>query len=99
MTNHTGMMFSTKDRDNDNHQEFNCANNYTGGWWFNACGDTNLNGRYFQMRPKGRSERRRGIQWKPSRKACYSLKLTQISVHPVALPSPTTASSETGVFL
>ncbi|XP_018532843.1 angiopoietin-related protein 3 [Lates calcarifer] len=99
MSNHTGMMFSTKDRDNDNHQEFNCANNYTGGWWFNACGDTNLNGKYFQMRTKGRSERRRGIQWKPSRKAFYSLKLTQISVHPVAPPSPATASSEIGVFL
>ena len=30
MGNHTGMMFSTKDRDNDNHQDFNCAHNYTG---------------------------------------------------------------------
>uniref|UniRef100_A0A667ZT13 Angiopoietin like 3 n=1 Tax=Myripristis murdjan TaxID=586833 RepID=A0A667ZT13_9TELE len=64
MTNHTGMMFSTKDKDNDNHQNSNCAHNYTGGWWFNACGDTNLNGRYFHMRPKGRLERRRGIQWR-----------------------------------
>ncbi|XP_040000018.1 angiopoietin-related protein 3-like [Xiphias gladius] len=99
MGNHTGMMFSTKDRDNDNHQDFNCAHNYTGGWWFNACGDTNLNGRYFHMRPKGRSERRRGIHWKPTRKASYSLKLTQISVHPVAPPSSTSASSETDVFL
>ena len=133
MGNHTGMMFSTKDRDNDNHQDFNCAHNYTGtadvfsecyankgideylsssiscitcnfcylpgGWWFNACGDANLNGRYFQMRPKGRSERRRGIQWRPIRKANYSLKFTQISVHPVAPPSSTSASSETGVFL
>ncbi|XP_028450126.1 angiopoietin-related protein 3 [Perca flavescens] len=102
MSNHTGMMFSTKDRDNDNHQDSNCAHNYTGGWWFNACGETNLNGRYFHMRPKGRSERRRGIQWRPGQKASYSLKLTQISVHPMASPSTTystSASSETGVFL
>ncbi|XP_070775611.1 angiopoietin-related protein 3-like [Enoplosus armatus] len=102
MSNHTGMMFSTKDRDNDNHQDSNCAHNNTGGWWFNACGDVNLNGRYFHMRPKGRSERKRGIQWRPGQKASYSLKLTQISIHPVASPSTTSstsASSETGVFL
>lgn len=30
MKNHTGMMFSTKDRDNDNHQGSNCAHSYTG---------------------------------------------------------------------
>lgn len=30
MGNHSGMMFSTKDRDNDNHQDSNCAKNYTG---------------------------------------------------------------------
>ncbi len=30
MSNHTGMMFSTKDRDNDNHKESNCALNHTG---------------------------------------------------------------------
>ncbi len=30
MSNHTGMKFSTKDRDNDNHDESNCARNYTG---------------------------------------------------------------------
>lgn len=30
MSNHTGMMFSTEDRDNDNHKDFNCAYNYTG---------------------------------------------------------------------
>ncbi|XP_059200418.1 angiopoietin-related protein 3-like [Centropristis striata] len=97
MSNHTGTMFSTKDRDNDSHQDSNCAHNYTGGWWFNACGDTNLNSRYFHMRSKGRSERRRGIQWRPGRKASYSLKLTQISVHTVT--SPSTASSDTGAFL
>nr|XP_019956565.1 PREDICTED: angiopoietin-related protein 3-like [Paralichthys olivaceus] len=99
MGNQTGMMFSTKDRDNDNHQDFNCAHNYTGGWWFNACGDTNLNGRYFPMRPKGRSERRRGIQWKTGRKASYSFKLTELSVHTVAPPSSTSSASESSVSL
>nr|XP_046265372.1 angiopoietin-related protein 3-like [Scatophagus argus] len=101
MSNHTGMMFSTKDRDNDNHQGSNCARNYTGGWWFNACGEANLNGRYFHMRPKGRSERRRGIQWRMGQKASYTLKITQISVHPfisLSTTSSTSASTETGMF-
>lgn len=140
MRNHTRMMFSTKDRDNDKHQNSSCAHNYTGGadlhvvhmfilmqckdgdginenlsssiscttchfchppggWWFNACGEANLNGRYFHMRPKGRLERRRGIQWRAGPKASYALKLTQISVHPMASPSTATSSfTETGVF-
>uniref|UniRef100_A0A8C7KLQ2 Angiopoietin-like 3 n=1 Tax=Oncorhynchus kisutch TaxID=8019 RepID=A0A8C7KLQ2_ONCKI len=78
MGNHT--RFSTKDR--DNHQDSNCAKNYTGGWWFNACGDTNLNGRYMWLRSKGRSMRRKGIQWKPLG-ISYSLKTTKISIRHV----------------
>eukprot|EP00063_Salmo_salar_P004090 XP_013978925.1 PREDICTED: ficolin-1-like [Salmo salar] len=77
MGNHT--RFSTKDRDNDNHQDSNCAKNYTGGWWFNACGDTNLNGRYMWLRSKGRSMRRKGIHWK-ALGISYSLKTTKISI-------------------
>ncbi|KAF3699057.1 Angiopoietin-related protein 3 Angiopoietin-like protein 3 ANGPTL3(17-224) Precursor [Channa argus] len=98
MSNHTGMMFSTKDRDNNYHQDSNCTHKYTGGWWFSTCGDTNLNGRYFHIRPKGR---RRGIQWKQGRKASYSLKFTQISIHPAAPPSISSsisASTEAGIF-
>ncbi|KAM8727450.1 angiopoietin-related protein 3-like [Acanthopagrus schlegelii] len=100
MGNHTGMMFSTKDRDNDKHPGSNCAHNYTGGWWFNACGDANLNGRYFLMRAKGRSERRRGIQWGLGHKAFHFLKFTQISVQPASsrITTSSSSSTETGVF-
>ena len=33
---HNGMVFSTYDRDHDN-TPVNCAANYDGGWWYNAC--------------------------------------------------------------
>lgn len=110
MSNHTGMKFSTKDRDNDNHDESNCARNYTGitwsklifnipqyttahplnvncllvsgGWWFDACGDTNLNGRYAWMRSRTRHQRRKGIYWKPAKGSSYTLKSTKITIRP-----------------
>ncbi|XP_041791398.1 angiopoietin-related protein 3 [Chelmon rostratus] len=81
--NSTGMRFSTKDRNNDNHRNSNCARNYTGGWWFNACGETNLNGRYLWLRAKGRSMRRKGMHWKPGTGPSYSLKMTKITIRPV----------------
>nr|XP_029497967.1 angiopoietin-related protein 3-like [Oncorhynchus nerka] len=98
MSNHTGMKFSTKDRDNDNLEDSHCAYTYTGGWWFNACGDTNLNGRYIHVRSKGRAECRRGIHWKPTRGASYYLRSTQISIRSTPTTTATSTSSETGNF-
>ncbi|XP_030289882.1 angiopoietin-related protein 3 [Sparus aurata] len=85
MTNSTGMRFSAIDRHNDNQRNPNCARNYTGGWWFNACGETNPNGRYLWLRAKGRSTRRRGIHWKPGTGLSYYLKMTKITVRPAHL--------------
>ena len=43
---HNGMMFTTRDRDNDNWSG-NCATGrYRGGWWYNDCANSNLNGNY-----------------------------------------------------
>ncbi|XP_074491056.1 angiopoietin-related protein 3 [Sebastes fasciatus] len=82
MANSTGMRFSSKDRNNDNHRHSNCARSYAGGWWFKACRETNLNGRYSWLRAKGRSMRRKGIHWKPGTGSSYSLKTTKITVRP-----------------
>ena len=38
--------FSTKDRDNDEADSFDCAASYTGAWWYKDCLYSNLNGKY-----------------------------------------------------
>ncbi|XP_062574270.1 fibroleukin-like [Saccostrea cucullata] len=42
----SGMYFSTPDRDNDRFSDGHCAaySDRRGGWWFNACTYSNLNG-------------------------------------------------------
>ncbi|XP_017558892.1 angiopoietin-related protein 3-like [Pygocentrus nattereri] len=73
-TDFHAVRFSTKDH-NDGYHDESCVRDYTGGWWFSACGDINPNGRCIQSRP-----RRKGIQWKHN-KGQGHLKSSQISIH------------------
>ncbi|XP_058127879.1 fibrinogen-like protein A [Anopheles ziemanni] len=41
-----GMKFTTKDSDNDNDSSVQCAEARNGAWWYNGCGNANLNGPY-----------------------------------------------------
>ena len=44
---YSGMMFTTRDRDNDVSTDANCASDfYRGGWWYRQCARINLNGNY-----------------------------------------------------
>ncbi|KAI8772240.1 BgMsFReDn4 [Biomphalaria glabrata] len=49
--------FSTFDKDLDNYSIGNCAVLYRGGWWYNACHDSNLNGVW------GSKDYGKGVNW------------------------------------
>ncbi|XP_067094977.1 angiopoietin-4 [Osmerus mordax] len=74
-----GSSFSTRDQDNDNCL-CKCALMLTGGWWFDACGLSNLNGIYYTM---GRNIRKlNGIKWHHFRGPSYSLRFTAMMLRP-----------------
>ncbi|XP_055007603.1 angiopoietin-related protein 4 [Boleophthalmus pectinirostris] len=78
--------FSTFDQDNDLKSDANCAMNLSGGWWFSSCGQSNLNGRYFQSPPpKQRHQRKQGIFWKTWRGRYYPLRSTSIMMAPAEI--------------
>jgi len=61
LTYHNGMYFSTFDNDNDRYSSRNCAAKYGGGgWWFNKCYYSNLNGGYGLHKDVGKHK---GIGW------------------------------------
>ncbi|XP_066520492.1 angiopoietin-4 [Hoplias malabaricus] len=74
-----GTSFSTRDSDNDNCL-CKCALMLTGGWWFDACGLSNLNGMYYTL---GQNIRKlNGIKWHHFRGPSYSLKSTAMMLRP-----------------
>ncbi|XP_061583019.1 angiopoietin-1 isoform X1 [Cololabis saira] len=79
LTSH-GAGFSTRDQDNDNCDHCKCALMLTGGWWFDACGFSNLNGIYYTV---GHNIRKlNGIKWHHFRGPSYSLRSTSMMVRP-----------------
>ncbi|XP_055508284.1 angiopoietin-1 [Leucoraja erinacea] len=75
-----GASFSTKDADNDNCY-CKCALLLTGGWWFDACGLSNLNGMYYAA---GNHLRKlNGIKWHYFRNPSYSLQATTMMIRPL----------------
>ncbi|XP_053084412.1 angiopoietin-1 isoform X2 [Pangasianodon hypophthalmus] len=75
-----GADFSTKDMDNDNCM-CKCALMLTGGWWFDACGPSNLNGMYYtQGQHIGKLN---GIKWHYFKGPSYSLRATAMMIRPL----------------
>ncbi|NXF58341.1 ANGP4 protein, partial [Ciccaba nigrolineata] len=74
-----GTRFSTRDADNDNCL-CKCAQMLSGGWWFDACGLSNLNGIYYPARHNIR--KLNGIRWHHFQGPSYSLKGTRMLIRP-----------------
>ncbi|XP_071948537.1 fibrinogen C domain-containing protein 1-like [Antedon mediterranea] len=70
LSTHSGMQFSTFDRDNDRWTG-NCARDYTGAWWYTSCHNSNLNGQYLRGRT---TQYAKGIVWQQFMGYNYSLK-------------------------
>ncbi|XP_052433724.1 angiopoietin-1 isoform X1 [Carassius gibelio] len=75
-----GADFSTKDMDNDN-CICKCALMLTGGWWFDACGPSNLNGIYYTSGQN--SGKLDGIKWHYFKGPNYSLRATTMMIRPL----------------
>ena len=74
------MAFTTKDSDNDKSSR-NCALSYKGGWWYNSCHQSNLNGLYHHGSHKSLAD---GINWRSWKGYNYSLKSTSMKIRPRA---------------
>lgn len=82
---HNNQAFTTKDKDNDRGIRGNCAALYNGGWWYNACHLSNLNGLY-----RKEEHKHGGISWMTFKGKNKLLQWTEIKIRPkkfrVSLP-------------
>lgn len=70
----------------------NCAHFHKGGWWYNACGQTNLNGVWYSGGVY-RSKFQDGIFWAEYGGGFYSLKSVRMMIRPIDWGSPRTSPS------
>lgn len=73
---HNGVGFSTIDSDNDKSPD-NCARSFEGGWWYNSCHRSNLNGLYLNG-PNDLPSK--GVTWFSWKGHSYSLKRTTMMI-------------------
>ncbi|VDI30097.1 Hypothetical predicted protein [Mytilus galloprovincialis] len=72
MNYHNGLKFSTMDNDKNS-----CAVTFKGGWWYNECHHSNLNGLYLKGSNTTFGEGINWFQWKGHK---YSLKTTTMMI-------------------
>ena len=77
---HNGMLFTTKDVDNDINEGGNCAVFHRGAWWYKKCHASNLNGLYLAG-PHPSIHYADGVVWHSKWGHHYSLKFTEMKIH------------------
>ncbi|CAN0247416.1 unnamed protein product [Lampetra planeri] len=77
---HNGRQFTTLDRDRDNFSG-NCAHFQKGGWWYNACSHSNLNGVWYRG-GNYRSKYQDGVYWAEFHGTSYSLRKVTMMIRP-----------------
>ena len=75
---HNGMIFSTKDRDNDL-ASYSCAQLKKGAWWYKNCHYSNLNGLYLRGPTTSFAD---SVIWYYWRGDYYSLQKTEMKIRP-----------------
>ncbi|ESO94572.1 hypothetical protein LOTGIDRAFT_118333, partial [Lottia gigantea] len=80
---HDKMAFSTEDVDNDRHTR-HCAAENKGGWWFNSCYSSHLNGLYHTAwYSQAQSKYADGISWYTWKDSeFYSLRKVEMKIKP-----------------
>ena len=76
---HSGMKFSTRDKEQDVHFSDNCAQKYNGAWWYGDCHHSNLNGIYREGAFRAPAD---GVSWMTWKGFYYSLKFTEMKTRP-----------------
>uniref|UniRef100_F7ANP9 Angiopoietin like 7 n=2 Tax=Monodelphis domestica TaxID=13616 RepID=F7ANP9_MONDO len=76
---HNNTAFSTKDKDNDKCLD-NCVQLRKGGYWYNCCTDSNLNGIYY--RHGEHNQHPDGITWYGWHGSSYSLRKVEMKIRP-----------------
>lgn len=80
MSYHVSMEFSTLDADNDKWVGGSCAKDHKGGWWYNQCDASNLNGQYLGGLTQ---QEYQGVYWYEWQGPSYSLRATEMKIKPV----------------
>ncbi|XP_059189111.1 angiopoietin-related protein 7 [Centropristis striata] len=78
---HNNTNFSTNNKDNDKCVD-NCASLRKGGYWYNCCTDSNLNGVFYRY-GQHLTRNSDGITWYGWHGSNYSLKKVEMKVRPV----------------
>lgn len=70
--------------DNDRWDGGSCARSHFGGWWYNVCDESNLNGKYFasdeDVNSKNQDE---AVRWKTFIDKPHSLRIVRMMIRPI----------------